>query len=255
MYFTNTEVYGFRSALRGMRMPLQSFSKSDSSINLIYDGKGEESFVLGYNDTDLAKRLIQAGPEHSKFLRMIDVWTDISMPQYVASEFDTYKIGTTRNSSSFMHLGMKHPFTEKDFAIKDKRIVSALGNYKEYERDCFEYFTELKENLYKEFPDEAEHLMSEYVWWVQIIRRLNYLREEYNKSKDKAIFEELRCELPSGYLYTFTWSANYAVLRNMYFQRRNHRLTEWNTDFVNWIKSLPYSSELITYEGEKKDEN
>ena len=40
---------------------------------------------------------------------------------------------------------------------------------------------------------------------------------------------------------------NYAVLRNMYHARRNHKLDEWR-DFCSWVETLPYA-ELITLGG------
>lgn len=38
--------------------------------------------------------------------------------------------------------------------------------------------------------------------------------------------------------------SNYAVLKNIYHARRNHKLDEWHT-FCHFIESLPHS-ELIT---------
>ena len=40
-------------------------------------------------------------------------------------------------------------------------------------------------------------------------------------------------------------TTNYRCLRNIYRQRRNHRLEEWQV-FCDWIESLPMSDELIT---------
>lgn len=101
MKFENTEVWGFEHAIRGMRQPLQSHSKSDS-----YWGNDEgclESYVIGNNDLELAQKLIKAGSEHRKFLRQIFVATDITAPLYWWKEESTYKIGTTENSTSTMH--------------------------------------------------------------------------------------------------------------------------------------------------------
>ena len=82
--------------------------------------------------------------------------------------------------------------------------------------------------------------------WEKLIGTLNTLREAYLETKDESIFFEIRQMLPQGYNVRYTWQANYAVLRNIYHSRRNHRLPEWHT-FCDWIRSLPYS-ELITGE-------
>lgn len=249
MKFENTYVYGFWSAIHGMRMPLQSFAKSDSTLASYPDDVGftmtDEGFALGEKDKELAQRLISSGPEHCKFLRDIDVWTDITAPSFINAEIDTYKVGTTRNSSSFMHLGTKKEFIWNDFDIKNQVVAKSLDKYPDYftegtpHLDCVRNTAELNDN-----PDD---IVNDYIWWVDTIRHLNYLREQYLATKDNVIFERIREELPSGYKYTFSWHANYAVLRNMYFQRRYHRLSDWNTDFVKWVESLPYSEELITY--------
>lgn len=51
-------------------------------------------------------------------------------------------------------------------------------------------------------------------------------------------------------MYTRLVCLNYQVLQNMYHQRHNHTLPEWNTDFVSWVNTLPYS-EFITGEFDK----
>lgn len=199
MKFENTEVAGFRSAIRAMRNPLASWSKSDSYTS--EDG----TFILGDADKALAQRLIKAGSEHRKFLRQIYVAADITAPAYYMSEFDTYKIGTTRNSTSFMHKGTSKPFTLDDF--------------------------ELSENPTMEY-------------WDAVIRCLNIFREEYLRTKDYSLFVKIREMLPMAYIYRSTWTANYEVVRNIVIQRRHHRLPIWQ-DFIKWSKELPYSEELI----------
>ena len=66
----NICVSGFAAALRGMRNPLNSWKKSDSTIT--YEN-GEEIAKIGPNDLDLMKRLRKAGSDHRKYLRMINV--------------------------------------------------------------------------------------------------------------------------------------------------------------------------------------
>ena len=56
--------------------------------------------------------------------------------------------------------------------------------------------------------------------------------------------------LPEGFEQMRTWDTNYAELRNMYFQRKHHRLQEeWVDKFCKWVESLPYAEELIMYDG------
>lgn len=235
MKFENTEVFNFEGALRGMRNPKNSWDKSDSKYCLPNDcaicprynkephlvngcelystcAADDVSWIpyqIGENDMKLAKMLASAGPEHGKYLRMIFVSVDITAPMFWDAELDTYKIGTVRDSCSFMHKGVSKPFEISDF--------DTCGGD------------------------------TEAVWDV-VIKNLNELRDKYLVTKDEKYFQMIRAILPAGYNYRFTWTANYAVLRTIYFQRRNHRLPHWH-DFCDWIKSLPYS-ELITCEKE-----
>lgn len=213
MEIKNTEVYGFEAALRGMRNPLNSWGNSDSYYN-----KENNQYVIGNNDMKLAQSLIKSGSEHCKFLRMIHVSADFDMPRYFWSEFDTYHYNT-KNSCSTMHklLNNDNPITLDMFAT------------------C----------------DEDEYI------WNEIIERLEELRLEYKEiqSTTKNVKEMnrllLRAKrlLPEGMLQMRTVDTNYAELRNMYFQRRNHRLhEEWIDNFCKWVKSLPYADELICYE-------
>ena len=118
MKIEKTQVFGFESALRGMRNPKNSWSKIDSILLDSFNPKknishkfyeegikfsNKEGFLIGDNDLKLAQTLIKAGNEHMKFMRQIQVWTDITMPRYWWSEFDTYKVGTSANSTSTMH--------------------------------------------------------------------------------------------------------------------------------------------------------
>lgn len=60
--------------------------------------------------------------------------------------------------------------------------------------------------------------------------------------------EELAYSCPMGLELTARISTNYLQLKTIYQQRKEHKLQEWRC-FCNWIKSLPYSNEFITGEG------
>lgn len=86
----------------------------------------------------------------------------------------------------------------------------------------------------------------EHCWyWEKLIENLNVLRDKYLETKDYKYFRLIRQLMPMSYLYKSTITMNYENILNMYHQRKNHKLTEWSSDFVNWVKSLPYANELI----------
>ena len=255
----------FQGAFRGLRNPLESWEKSDSFfglVNIEYDNyeidtvisswvaqelhaeplegpyedyelddkyqelwdkywdwwynqgildRGEDLInvvCLGPKDLDLAQRMIRAGSSDRKFLRQIMVSVDITGPLYWYKEFDTYKIGTTANSTSTMHKISSTPITPTCFELDD------------YNNEVFN-------------PE-------------LFIDNLETLRKKYNETKDQRYWKELIRWLPEGWLQTRTVTLNYEILRNIYSQRKNHRLTEWH-QFCDWIKTLPYSKELILY--------
>lgn len=171
--------------------------------------------VIGPNDLKLAQTLITGGPEHAKFMRQIHVWADIDMPRYWWSEFDTYHFNT-KNSCSTMHR-----------LLHSSTVIS---------KDLFFYN--------KEDEDIVE----------VIVKRLDEVRDLYLKAptlRDKVILlRRAKQLLPEGFMQLRLVATNYAELRNVYFQRRNHKLQdEWRDTFCDWVDTLPYAAELITYTG------
>lgn len=136
MKFENTEVWGFKHALRGMRNPMNSWDKGDSYwenyesyITTIPDDNYSHhprKFIIGDNDMKLAQTLIRAGSEHRKFMRQIFVSVDITAPMYWIHELDTYKVGVSRNSCSMQHKGVSKPFSIRDFSVEDERAYDVL---------------------------------------------------------------------------------------------------------------------------------
>lgn len=208
----NTEVYGWESAIRGMRNPMNSWDKSDSKFNIDYSSTG---MWFGANDLDLAKKLVKAGSDHAKFMRMIIVTADVTAPLYWWKEYDTYKVGTVANSCSTMHKIHEKEFTLDDFSCE-----------------------QLTDN------DTAVHGFTSYDVLNIIIHTLNYNRERFLETNDKKYWWQMIQLLPTSYNQRRTVLLNYAVLRNMYHARKNHKLNEWHW-YCEWVKTLPYS-ELIT---------
>lgn len=219
------EVFNFEGAIRGLRNPMNSLDKSDSIkcyANRNCPGICKNNscgLCVGDADLDLMQRLFKAGTEHRKYLRQIFVSMDIVAPVYFVSELDTYKVGTVRNSCSFMHKGVSKPFEITDFSTHDVLVVD--GAPSRYDRNA---------NA-----------------WKTILDTLNQLREEYLDTKDNDIFQQIRCLLPSGYNQRFTLTMNYENVFTIIKQRTGHRLDEWD-EFIKILKTLPYVKEIGGYE-------
>ena len=209
--------------IEGMRNPLNSWNKSDSSCGQVTRKTNVQwsgDYFIGTNDANLMQRLAKAGTDHRKFMRMMPVYVRITAPLYWWKEFDTYKIGTVTNSCSTMHKIAEKEFTIEDFScehldIRSKALleetINVLNDYRklyiEYNADDFEI---------KGCPSKKD------IWW-QMIQLL-----------------------PSSYNQTRNILMNYEVLANIYHSRKIHKLDCWR-EFCSWIKTLPYS-EIITGE-------
>ena len=210
--------YGWKDAIRGMRNPMNSWAKTDSIWCSIPDercsvcedrhtDKCQDGVILGNNDLALMTKLVKAGTDHRKFLRMIVVYMDITAPLYWWKEYDTYKVGTVANSCSTMHKIADKPFERSDFS--------------------------------------HDHLIS-YQLFDLTIETLNYWRGIYcvSQGKDKNAWWQMIQQLPSSYNQKRTVMLNYEVLRNIYHARKNHKLDEWHV-LCEAIEQLPYFEVLI----------
>lgn len=194
---------------------MNSWEKSDSHPQ-DWCEIGEEiccGYHVGENDLALMRKLAASGPDHGKFLRMITVTADITAPLYWYKEYDTYKIGTVANSCSTMHKIADKAFTLDDFS--------------------HEYLNE-----------KSLYMLND------TIQYLNAVREAFIETKDKHYWWQMIQLLPSSYNQRRTVQLNYAVLKNIFHARRNHKLDEWIL-FCGWIERLPYS-ELITDNGHEE---
>lgn len=64
--------------------------------------------------------------------------------------------------------------------------------------------------------------------------------------------QKAKSEIPMGKELKKIDFFSYQCLRNIYFQRRNHRLPEWH-QFCEWIEGLPFAKELIICENGQQD--
>lgn len=193
---TETEVYGFRAALRGMRNPMDSWDKSDSCFRHVLPEPPHSTWnqlgftvpeypIIGPVDMVRMKSLILGGTEHRKFLRDIVIWCDIEPNRGCWQEIDTYKVSTVRNSCSTMHkLG------HRDLVLDD-------------------------------FQDSFVDL--------DYLEKINAVGREYRAGgkKDFKLVIKMKRMLPEGFLQKATYKMNYENALNMFMQRKDHRLPEW----------------------------
>lgn len=266
------DVQGFGPAIRGMRNPMNSWDKSDSlgvcftvpsdcckcpfvdpenngddGTTIICNKNDDISFIVGRNDLDLMRRLFQAGTEHRKYARMIQVYLNVTAPLYWWKEFDTYKVGTVANSCSTMHKIHAKEFTMDDFSHEH-----LTGLYTEGSVDSF-----------IEIPDESRSWYSPR-WILEnvIIKALNKNRDNYIiasealKTRDltdaerkhitaqkKLFWWQMIQLLPTSYNQTRTVMLSYENAFTIRRQRKNHKLDEWHI-LCDALLNLPYYREI-----------
>ena len=215
----NIETFGLYGAMRGMRNPLNSWEKADTTV---YQGHDKEFVNIGVNDLNLATRLIKAGTEHRKFLRMIHVQMDVTAPLYWWKEADTYKVGTTANSCSTMHKIAAKEFTLDDFS-HDHLFNDAV--------------------IYNGYVSTSV--------LECVIGALNEFRNLYLETKDKRYWWQMIQLLPSSYNQRRTWDISMETLLSILHQRKNHKLDEWNEFRDICLEQVPYLKEF--YEASLKE--
>ena len=94
-------------------------------------------------------------------------------------EADTYKVGTTSNSTSTMHRLANYPIT----------------------MDCFEMDDFTKSVMIEDTSEDGNNVGMNCLW-ENLIYCLEQLRETYNETKDKQYWKELIRLLPESWLIT-----------------------------------------------------
>ena len=156
---------------------------------------GYDTVRMSSEIKDRLKKVAEAlawkeGGGHNKFLETITLILDVDAPRYWWQEFDTYRVGITKQSESTIHTITKRPFDELDFMDGD--IAGCI-------------------------LDELNKT------------RANYLKaEEKGEERMKEFyFRRLKCYLPEGFLQRRVVSVNAKCLKNIREQRANHKLKEW----------------------------
>lgn len=183
---TTVPFEGIEYAMHAMRNPMNSWDRNDTTITWLED---DDSYIeIGPNDKELSTKLMLAGPEHCKHLRFIMAYVDITAPLYWWKEFDTYRAGVEKVSTSTMH-----KLNSRELKVEDFSIVNE------------------EEKMY---------------YSIDLLPRLNF-QLKLSKT-DKTAWEKLVHELPSSYLQKRSVMMSYAALKNICDQREGHKLKEWH---------------------------
>ena len=90
-----------------------------------------------------ATRLCKQEGGHNKFLESICIWISVDAPRYFWQQFDTYRVGVTKQSESTMHTILKRELSIFDFENPINRTILDILN--QYIRD--KNFDAVKDHL------------------------------------------------------------------------------------------------------------
>lgn len=166
---------------------------------------------------NLVKATKDGNTAHSQFLTGIRVNFDLTCSNKMWVEAERYRFLEFVSSQSTMHRITKFDLDQAYNGYVDKRIIEIMKEkVKEYNA-----FIEVREAA-KGYPE--------------IVAELNRILKE--------MYLEILYSNPAGFTLTARMTTNYRCLRNIYKQRKNHRLPEWR-EFCKWIETLPYAQELL----------
>lgn len=183
------------------------------------------------NDKDMTRcqNLVSATKSgnmaHAQFLTGIRVNFDLTFSNKAWVEAERYRFLEFVSSQSTMHCITKFDLNEQYNEYVDPRIIEIM-------REKVDIYNKLLSII-----DRIKHCETENK--NEKIKMLEQL-EEIKKEK----YLEILYSNPAGFLLTARLTTNYRCLRNIYIQRKNHRLPEWR-EFCKWIETLPYAEELL----------
>lgn len=212
MKVENVRIYDLEESLIASGYPMRTMATQDRDLD-------EKDIKRGHN---LSKACDTGNGAHGQFMTGIRVSFDLTFTNKAWVEAERYRFLEFVSSQSTMHRITKFDLREQYNEYVDPRIIDIMeGKVEEYNR--------LQEKV-KEFE-----------------KTNNYSNDEiYKILKDKVnnLYLEILYSNPAGFNLTARMTTNYRCLKNIYIQRKNHRLPEWR-EFCKWIETLPYFEELI----------
>ena len=209
MKIENVKVYDLEESLAAARYPMIADLET---VDLGLENEKAHSLERG------AQLAHAKGGGHDQFLTGIRIAFDLTFTNKAWVEAERYRFLEFVSSQSTMHRITKFNLSEQYNEYVDKRVIEIM------EEKLDDYNDLIK--IIKNTPKDNEVLLEE----LENLRKQKYLELLYTN--------------PAGFELTARLTTNYRCLKNIYQQRKNHRLPEWRK-FCEWIETLPYAKELI----------
>lgn len=213
MKVENVRIYDLEESLIASGYPMRTMATQDRDLD-------EKDIKRGHS---LSKACDTGNGAHGQFMTGIRVSFDLTFTNKAWVEAERYRFLEFVSSQSTMHRITKFDLREQYNEYVDPRIIDIM------EEKVEEYNIIQKDIEYIRLHD------SNY---------LNNASYQFLKEKSTQKYLEILYSNPAGFNLTARMTTNYRCLKNIYIQRKNHRLPEWR-EFCKWIETLPYFEELI----------
>lgn len=209
MKIENVKVYDLEESLAAARYPMIADLET---VDLGLEDEKAHSLERG------AQLAHAKGGGHDQFLTGIRIAFDLTFSNKAWVEAERYRFLEFVSSQSTMHRITKFDLSKQYNEYVDKRVIEIM------EEKLDDYNNLIK--IIKNTPKDEKILLEN----LENLRKQKYLELLYTN--------------PAGFELTARLTTNYRCLKNIYQQRKNHRLPEWRK-FCEWIETLPYAKELI----------
>ena len=204
MKVENVRVYDLEESLIAAGYPMRTVAEI-GALN-------EKDLLRGHN---LSKACDTGNGAHGQFMTGIRVNFDLTFTNKAWVEAERYRFLEFVSSQSTMHRITKFDLDKQYNEYVDPRIIEIMKE---------------KVEKYNDICALLEGFKTDY--------------DEQLKERKKQLYLEILYSNPAGFQLTARMTTNYRCLKNIYIQRKNHRLPEWR-EFCKWIETLPYFEELI----------
>jgi hypothetical protein len=204
MKVENVKVYDLEESLIAAGYPMRTVAEI-GALN-------EKDLLRGHN---LSKACDTGNGAHGQFMTGIRVNFDLTFTNKAWVEAERYRFLEFVSSQSTMHRITKFDLDKQYNEYVDPRIIEIMKE---------------KVEKYNDICALLESFKTDY--------------DEQLKERKKQKYLEILYSNPAGFQLTARMTTNYRCLKNIYIQRKNHRLPEWR-EFCKWIETLPYFEELV----------
>ncbi len=227
----NTKVYGLEESVIASGYPKVSNDIVCKDIDTISD-----------DDYTRAKNLgkVKSGSGHDCYLKGVTVQADVRFPLYWLKQFQRYHFADIVSSQSTMHCITKMNIRDHCNEWVDEEVINIVKKYVYWYNHFDGEIQRLKNIARNSGSTLFEEAFDMHIEMINI-QDSKGNNNFYNK---KDLYMKIISNLPSGFEMTMRITTNYLQLKTIYFQRKNHKLPDWEV-FCDWILKLPMFKELV----------